>query len=328
MHLIYSVLLALLIAATPQARNLSSLLSSHENLSSLNSVVSASPELVQALDSAKDVTVLAPSNAAIDRLRNETNSTTLESQFNDPAFARALLQYHVLNGEYAERNIGEIGMFIPTLLTDDAYVNITGGQVVQAIRTPNSAAGSNSDSLPGKTVFYSGYNKNSTVIEPVRISYLDSSAYLHILNVLQDIRFDGGLVHVVDSVLVIPANITATSIAAGLTSHVGAVEDASFKWDEWSNSTFFVPNNQGFQVVGSVLMDMTPEELHTILMYHVINDTTPIYTPEIDHADWITTTDTNVTFNFTADSTIFVNSAAIVQANILVANGVIHIIDK
>jgi uncharacterized surface protein with fasciclin (FAS1) repeats len=148
------------------------------------------------------------------------------------------------------------------------------------------------------------------------------------LNALQDIRFNGGLVHIVDNVLVIPADVTATSLAAGLTSHVGAVEDADFMWNEWSNSTFFVPNNEAFRTVGSAFTDMTTKELHTVLMYHVINDTTPIYTCRIDHPDWITTTGTNVTFNFTADATIFVNSAAIIQPNILVANGVIHIIDK
>ena len=63
-------------------------------------------------------------------------------------------------------------------------------------------------------------------------------------------------------------------------------------------------------------------------MYHVINDTLPIYTTTIDHADWITTTGTNITFTLASDGTIFVNSAAIVQPNILVANGVVHVVDK
>jgi uncharacterized surface protein with fasciclin (FAS1) repeats len=144
----------------------------------------------------------------------------------------------------------------------------------------------------------------------------------------QDVRFNGGLIHIIDSILVFPENITATSLAAGLTSLVGAVREADFQWDEWENATFFAPNNEAFQAVSSDLANMTKEELHTTLMYHVINDTLPIYTTTIDHADWVTTTGTNITFTFADDGTIFVNSAAIVQPNILVANGVVHVIDK
>jgi uncharacterized surface protein with fasciclin (FAS1) repeats len=179
MQLTCALVLSLLSVVTSQEQNLTSLLSSHENLSSLNSLVTSNPAVAQALSSAKNVTVLAPSNAAIEKLLSESGSSTLEAQFSDPDFARALLQYHVLNGEYAEHNIPETSMFIPTLLTDDSYVNITGGQVVQAIRTWNAATDGNSNGSAKQTVFYSGYNKNSSVVDPVRIVYLDKYIEFH-----------------------------------------------------------------------------------------------------------------------------------------------------
>lgn len=126
----------------------------------------------------------------------------------------------------------------------------------------------------------------------------------------------------------IPPSVEEAALAAGLTALVGAVSEASFDWTSWSNNTFFAPTNIAFQSVAGALSDLSEEELRTILMYHVINDTVPIYTSDIDHEDWITTTGTNVTITVGDDGEIFVNSAMIVNANILVANGVLHVIDK
>ncbi|KAJ5111456.1 hypothetical protein N7532_001991 [Penicillium argentinense] len=255
------------------AQNLMSALGSNDNLSTLSSLISTDSELLRTVESVDNVTILAPTNKAIEDFE-EGNSARLR----DGRLTQALMQYHVLNGRYPFDSIRETGIFIPTLLTDDAHVNVSGGQVVQAVRTSSHSQNASKIS-EDKVEFYSGYNSKSTLVDP-------------------DIGFDGGLIHTIDSMLVIPRNVTETSLAAGLTSLVGAVRVAEFQWNEWRNATYFAPNNEAFRAVSSVLANMTKEELHTTLMYHVINDTLPIYTTRISHADWITTTGTNITFTW------------------------------
>ncbi|KIX04028.1 uncharacterized protein Z518_07581 [Rhinocladiella mackenziei CBS 650.93] len=289
--------LFLLLVTGVLAQDLLSVLSSHSDLSRLNSLLQTVPSFADFLNSSSDITFLAPSNDAIEDLqdlfpRGDNSSEILE----------AALAYHVLNGRFPASEITRDGRFIQTLLTNPAYVNVTGGQAVYA-------ASSNSSDDDTEVVFYSGYNSKSKVVE-------------------SDIHFANGLIHIIDDALVIPPSVTDAALAAGLTSLVGAVSNASFAWTQWSNNTFFTPTNDAFESVASALTNLSPDELHTILMYHVINDTVPIYTSRIDHENWITTTGTNITFNITADGIIFVNSAAIVQANILVANGVMHVIDN
>lgn len=44
----------------------------------------------------------------------------------------ALLTYHVLNGTIRSTDIMNMTTFVPTLLSNETYANITGGQVVGA----------------------------------------------------------------------------------------------------------------------------------------------------------------------------------------------------
>jgi hypothetical protein len=42
----------------------------------------------------------------------------------------ALLTYHVLNGTYPGSAFTNMSAFVPTLLSNETYTNVTGGQVV------------------------------------------------------------------------------------------------------------------------------------------------------------------------------------------------------
>ena len=73
----------------------------------------------------------------------------------DPSIVTALLTYHVLNGTYYASNVTDMAAFIPTLLTNSTYSNVTGGQVVGAM-------------AEGDTVsFYSALKQQSNVTEAV-----------------------------------------------------------------------------------------------------------------------------------------------------------------
>lgn len=89
-------------------------------LSQLGAVLALNPDLVQALSSAQNITILAPSNEAFGLVPNET----LQALTSDLDLLTALLQYHVLNGTVRGADITNTSSFVPTLLTDPAYTNV------------------------------------------------------------------------------------------------------------------------------------------------------------------------------------------------------------
>lgn len=143
--------LATYAVAQNATRDLNSTLSSNSDLSNLTSILSTNPALLQALSGAQNITILAPSNEAFAELTNSSGADALT----DAALVSALLQYHVLNGSYTADQITNSSVFVPTLLTNGSYSNVTGGQVVQAVKIGND------------TVFYSGLLQNSTVTTAV-----------------------------------------------------------------------------------------------------------------------------------------------------------------
>lgn len=132
--------------------SLAEALNSTSDLSQLAGVLGLVPELVQALSSANNITILAPSNAAFDAIGNET----LTALASDQDMIAAILQYHVLNGTIRSDQITNTSAFVPTLLTNPQYTNVTGGQVVQAVERD------------GNVTFFSGLLANSTVSQAVR----------------------------------------------------------------------------------------------------------------------------------------------------------------
>ena len=66
--------------------------------------------------------------------------------------------YHVLNGTYPASAVTETPLFLPTTLNDTQYTNVTGGQVVEAIKQGDDV------------VFYSGLLSNATVTQAVSSS--------------------------------------------------------------------------------------------------------------------------------------------------------------
>ena len=105
------------------------------------------------MNSATNITILAPSNNAIGLLLNDTATVTAIAA--DPGLIVAVLQYHILQGTYFASQIPTTPAFIPTLLTNETYSNVTGGQVVEAFANN------------GNVTFLSGLKINSSVIETV-----------------------------------------------------------------------------------------------------------------------------------------------------------------
>ncbi|OSS54256.1 hypothetical protein B5807_00398 [Epicoccum nigrum] len=277
--------------------SLAQALNSSSQLSSLSGVLALPglSELVQSLSSAQNVTILAPSNEAFAQVDNETLAALTANE----GLLTALLQYHVLNGSILSSAITNQSQFVPTLLSNQLFTNVTGGQVVEAV-----ASG-------GNVTFFSGLLSNSTVTQA-------------------DVNFTGGVIHVIDRLLVLPEVISDTLTTANLTGLRGALNATNLldTVDTIPDVTIFAPSTEAFRDIGSALANATTEEIASILTYHVVNGTVG-YSSGIANGTTLTTLNgQNLTITIGDEGRIFVNNARVTIPDILVANGVVHVIDE
>ncbi|KAL1606913.1 hypothetical protein SLS59_002611 [Nothophoma quercina] len=277
--------------------SLTEALNSSSQLTSLSGVLALPglAQLVESLSNAQNVTLLAPSNEAFASLGNETLGALSANE----GLLTALLQYHVLNGTILSSAITNESTFVPTLLTNQLFTNVTSGQVVEAT-TSN-----------GNVTFFSGLLSNSSVAQA-------------------DVNFTGGVIHVIDRFLVLPENVSSTLTVASLSSLRGALNatDLLDAVDTTPDITIFAPSNQAIQDIGSALANLSTEDIANILTYHVVNGTVG-YSSGIENGTVLTTLNgQNLTITIGDEGRIFVNSARVTIADVLVANGVVHVIDE
>lgn len=162
----------------------------------------------------------------------------------------------------------------------------------------------------GNVTFFSGLLQNSSVVNA-------------------SIPFSGGTIHVINRLLTLPQNVSATAIALNLTSAAGALTTLNLTStvDTTADLTLFIPNNAAFQRIGGNLANLSTDELTSILSYHVVAGP-PLYSTDIMNGSSVTTLQgTNLTVTTDGNAT-FVNNAQVIRPNVLVANGVIHVIDR
>lgn len=287
-------LLPLALGAAVSAQSLTEAIAANNStLSSLSGLLATQPDLLTALGGATNITILAPSNDAFAAFLNSDAGGVAATQ---PDVVAALLSYHVLNGTYPASAFTDVAAFIPTLLTNSSYTNVTGGQVVGG-KTNGS-----------DVLITSGLLQSSKVITA-------------------NLNFTGGVIHVIDTVLTIPASDSATATAANLTSLAGALTAADLvsTVDGLSDVTIFAPSNEAFAAISSATSNLTTEQLTSILTYHVVTGTVG-YSSSLSNTTIATVNGGSVTISV-IDGAVFVNSAQVVIADVLVANGVVHVID-
>ncbi|KAF2033724.1 Fasciclin-domain-containing protein [Setomelanomma holmii] len=268
-------------------------LNSSSNLSQLQAVLHLNPGLVETLSGAKNITILAPSNTAFSRIDN----ATLTGLTQNTGLLTAILQYHVLNGTYPASAVTNTSAFIPTLLTNPLFTNVTGGQRVQAVLRN------------GNVTFFSGLLANSTVSQA-------------------NVNFTGGVIHVIDNLLTLPENAADTLSAANLTSLRGALNATSLvsAVNNSPNITVFAPTNAALQAIGGSLANLSTADITNVLTYHVVNGTVG-YSSGLSNGTILRAANgANLTITI-HQGRIFVNGARVVTSDILIANGVAHVID-
>lgn len=290
------VSLAALGLRTAMAQNSSASLtdainSANGSLSTLSTLLQGQTETLNQLGGASNITLLAPSNDALSDYLGNMSLTDI-----DPSDIAALLSYHVLNGTYMADNITDTAAFVPTLLTNEQYANVTGGQVVEAMKADDVVS------------FYSGLRKQSNVSQA-------------------DIEFSGGVIHVIDQVLTIPFNLSTTAIESNLTAAAGALTAANLtdSLDTARDITVFVPTTSAFSDIASALQNISTQDLTAVLGYHVIEGQV-LYSTDLENGTQTTLSGEDVNISV-LDGSVYVDKAKVVQPDVLIANGVVHVID-
>jgi transforming growth factor-beta-induced protein len=249
------------------------------------------------LSTAQNITILAPSNQAFTNLMQRNPKSA--SLTNNPTLLTGVLQYHVLSGKLASTDFKTTPQFATSMLMAP-FANVTGGQKVELVKLNNTAA------------IFSGFKQMATVTTA-------------------DVAFDGGLVHVIDTVLTVPAPPADTAIDTGLTSLAGALTAAQLVdgVSVLTDITVFAPTNAAFQAIGSGLGALQQQDLVNILEYHVLMNQLKFST-DLGASNQMTLTSLagqNLTIR-KENGQLFVNSAKVVISDILMSNGVVHVIDK
>ena len=168
---------ALAAAASAQQMNLTATLTSLPQLKNLTTYLGLFPDLVSSLSTMKNVTLLAPSNAAFTKALSGPGAQAFNTS--DTAVIQAFFTYHILNGTYYASEVTGNASFLPTALTPASDATTLNPQVVEAIM------------IGSDVKFISGLLSESTVTSPNH-------------------NFTGGTIHVIDTVLSLPQNISYT----------------------------------------------------------------------------------------------------------------------
>ncbi len=241
----------------------------------------------------------------------------------------------------ALKGAGPFTVFAPT---DEAFAKLPAGTVEALLKDPKAlgdilkyhvVAGkvmaadvvklTEAETLLGKSV--------AIKVEGGKVMVNDANV------VTTDIAASNGVIHVIDTVLLPPAeeamaekDIVDTAIAAGSFKTLVAAVEAAGLVDALKGAgplTVFAPTDEAFAAlpagtVEGLLKD--PEALKAILLYHVVEG-------KVLAADAAKLTEAK-TLNgaaikiSAADGKVMINDAEVVSADVMASNGVIHVINK
>lgn len=284
--------------------SLEDVLTSTKNLTSFRDLLTTRfSDLVANLsgqqESQQYVTLLAPSDDAFQRVPSSSIGPAFAD--NDTEAIQSILNYHIIPGDHQLSTVNQSFAFFPTRLDDTVYTNVSDGQRLGLVKQGDS-----------ELIITSGVGTRSGAEET-------------------DIYFRGGVMHVIDSPVLPPQPLVQAAVPFNLTGFLGASYQnrsvAEFV-TQARDVTLFVPNNVAFEKVGSTVTSIDEKSLSALLDYHIIvGEGGPFYTSSLNNGTVYTTLQgQNVTI-WQAGNSNFVNSARMLQTDLLIANGVMHVID-
>ncbi|KAI5306946.1 hypothetical protein KEM56_006257 [Ascosphaera pollenicola] len=309
------------------------------------------PILKPIFETVKNVTVVAPLDAALRAIKGsevvihkdkgkggkgDKDKSGQQSQPPDQ-LARSQVIYHILDGIYPQSAINNIPQFIPTKVVSQsrsAAGNATGGQEQSFLRN---------QTVPSNVTFANV--EGSQVVKADKAG--KSVRFTGGLNVAGkvtkgDIRFDGGVIHVIDHALPSPQTVTDTLRAANLTQLLGAIHQTGLQdlFDFLPNITVFAPRNESFNKISNVVNNMSIQQSKVKgTIKQIDTDLANILRYTIGRGVYYSTHLNNLTIpSLVSDGQElltsltkgngFINNAKAVSTDLLTNNGVIHVIDN
>ncbi|RPA78677.1 FAS1 domain-containing protein [Ascobolus immersus RN42] len=297
------VALALVQAAVAQDNSLTGVIGSRSELSSLGAILGSRPGLVAALGaSGKQFTLLAPSNSALQKFQDSVGDLSNL----DPNLVDTVLQYHVVDANVKAADVSiKGGVRAKTYLKEGPKANLGGdAQSVFVSAYGNSGLAQQA----GDVEVFSGLGAVSKVSDA-------------------DIAFDGGVVHIIDSVLTLPENVTTTAKAAKLDTLAAAVGIAGLGefLDTEPKLTIFAPTDAAFEAAG-VDGNTDKDVITAALQRHVVKGAV-VYSSELEEEQEVETVGGEKIKIVVKDGQVWVNNAKVAIANVVTTNGVVHVID-
>ena len=180
--------------------------------------------------------------------------------------------------------------------------------------------------------------------DDVALSLNDGELFINMSKVIAtDVAASNGIIHVIDTVLLPPADmadapqqsIVETAVAAGSFNTLVAALQATGLDATLANTddtfTVFAPTDEAFAKLGddtinALLAD--PEALSNILLYHVIGGSAVDATTAISLAGTSVSTANGDTIAVSVENgQLLINDSVVIQADVQTSNGIIHAID-
>ena len=121
-----------------------------------------------------------------------------------------------------------------------------------------------------------------------------------------------------------------SAVDSGLTGLAGALTSANLvsTVDTARDVTIFAPSNAAFERIGSALPALQADQtmFQNVLAYHLVNGTVG-YAGMLGNMS-LTTAQGGMVQVEVVNKKVFVNSAQVIISDVIVANGVVHVIDK
>lgn len=288
------------------ATSLGQTLRRHGSLSLLHEVL-VKLDLLPGHEETSNVTFLAMNDEAITYLADwGLNLTQI-----DPNMARVILDYHIIEGVHLSEELlrqNREHQIAHSILRPPVFTNVSDGPAVKFMtRGPDNA------NKPASLIAQSGLQSVSNVVDV-------------------DLRYDSGVVHVVDRNLVLPHNISETTNLVNMLHEFWRLIKKSQSrelLEELRDTTIFLPGDAAVQKVLPALQSMTPEQLAAVVANHVVPSNVLYHTQLTAHAqEYSTLSGKTISVTRKSADSILVNKANILEEDVLIYGGVAHVIDK
>lgn len=283
------------------ATSLGQILRRHGSLSLLYEVL-VKLDLLPGYEEAYNVTFLAMNDEAMIYLADwGLNLTRI-----DQNIARVILDYHIVEGVHLSEELEH--QIAHSILRPPAFTNVSDGPAVKLMsRRPHDA------NKPATLMAQSGLQSISNIVDV-------------------DLRYDSGVLHVIDRNLVLPHNISETTNLVNKLHEFWRLINKSQSGElleELRDTTIFLPNDAAVQEVLPALDSLTPEELAAVIANHVVPKNVLYHTQFTSRTqEYSTLGGKKISVTRKSADNVLVNKANILEEDILIYGGVAHVIDK